>query len=152
MSEAGKQSLAAGVRAARAARRRQWEDTLLVVLRAAGVPAPLREYSFAKPRRFRFDFAWLKQKVAVEVDGGGWVGGRHGRGRGMETDARKYSLAAALGWRILRVTPSMIESREAVRLLEAALGGVRGDATLLLEDGPAQRSAWRSRARGGRPR
>lgn len=38
------------------------------------VPAPVREYLFAKEirRKWRFDFAWLDKKIAVEVDGNAW--------------------------------------------------------------------------------
>lgn len=33
-----------------------------------------REYTFAKPRRWRFDFAWIDDMVAAEVEGGIWSG------------------------------------------------------------------------------
>jgi hypothetical protein len=46
------------------------EDELAWGLRAAGIIPPEREYVFAEGRRFRFDFAWPRQRLAVEVDGG----------------------------------------------------------------------------------
>lgn len=97
------------------------EDLLAFQCRAAGVPAPEREHRFAAPRRWRFDFAWPDRKVACEVDGATWSGGRHVRGSGVESDAEKYSIAAVLGWRVLRVTGAMVESGKALQFIEQAL-------------------------------
>jgi hypothetical protein len=41
--------------------------------------------------------------------------GRHVTRKGFESDARKYNRAVLLGWKVLRFTPSMIASGEAVR-------------------------------------
>ena len=63
------------------------------------------------------DFAFLRAKVALEVEGGIWLpgGGRHNRGKGMLKDMEKYNRAAALGWRIVRCTPqTLITGVEAV--------------------------------------
>lgn len=74
------------------------------------LPAPLPEYRFAKPRRFRFDRAWPEQKIAVELEGGVYTGGRHTRGSGFEADCEKYNLATAQGWRVLRYTANMLKN------------------------------------------
>lgn len=63
---------------------------------------PVREHYFAKPRRWRFDFAWPGMLVAVELEGGVWTGGRHATGAGMVADMDKYNAAAMRGWRVLR--------------------------------------------------
>lgn len=97
------------------------EDELADQLARSNVPPPERQFRGIPGRRFRFDFAWPAQRVAVEVDGGIWIGGRHARGSGIEGDAAKLSLAAAHGWRVLRVTRRLIESGEAVALIEQAL-------------------------------
>jgi very-short-patch-repair endonuclease len=91
-------------------------------LRATDAPAPVTEHRFHPVRKWRFDLAWPELLVAVEVDGGVWVQGRHTRGAGVENDAAKVSHAAALGWRVLRVTPRMIDTGEALSLVLAALG------------------------------
>ena len=52
--------------------------------------------------------------LAVEVEGGSWIHGRHVRGRGFEADCEKYNAAVLLGWRILRFTPAMVESGAAL--------------------------------------
>lgn len=86
-----------------------------------GLPEPVREHRFHPSRRWRFDLAWPDQLVAVEVDGGVWTGGRHVTGSGATKDAEKFSEAAAMGWRVLRVTPEHVESGQALGWLEAAL-------------------------------
>jgi very-short-patch-repair endonuclease len=99
-------------------------DGLLWQLRATGLPDPVTEYAFAKAqgRRWRFDLAWPDLKVAVEVDGGGFVQGRHSRGMGIERDSEKFSTAAAHGWRVFRVTPRMVRDGAALALIEEGLG------------------------------
>lgn len=82
------------------------EFARLLPLIAADLPMPCREWLFAKPRRWRFDFAWPVQLVAVEVDGGAWLphGGRHNT----DADRDKLNHAAALGWRVLRCSTTML--------------------------------------------
>ena len=80
-------------------------DLFLAWLTQNGVAAPVTEHHFAKPRRWRFDFAWPARMVALEVEGGVWTQGRHTRGKGFVADCEKYSEAAARGWRLIRVVP-----------------------------------------------
>jgi very-short-patch-repair endonuclease len=63
------------------------------------LPAFVREHRFHPVRKFRFDFAWPPARVALECEGLG----RHQRVRGYRQDCEKYSMAASLGWRVLRV-------------------------------------------------
>ena len=99
------------------------EDALCLQIRAAGLPEPVREYRFAPPRRFRFDAAYPDRMIAIEVEGGVWTGGRHVRGSGYSADCEKYSIAAILGWRVLRVTTGQVDSGQALAWIEQALGG-----------------------------
>lgn len=98
-------------------------DTLRWQLRAVDAPAPVLEYPFAKAmgRRWRFDLAWVDRFICVEVQGGAFVQGRHVQGTGFEKDCEKFSTAAALGWRLLPVTPRMIRDGKALTLVLAAL-------------------------------
>ena len=95
-------------------------------LRASGMDF-VREYQFhepdegQKPRRWRFDFAHPCAKLAIEVDGAIWTGGRHTRGSGVLKDCEKYSIAASQGWRIVRVAPSHVKSGEALEWVQKAL-------------------------------
>lgn len=95
-------------------------DTFAAVVRAVGLPPPVQEYRFAPPRRWRFDLAWPSLRLALEIEGGVWTGGRHVRGNGYEQDAEKYNAATLAGWRVLRVTKGMIRDGRALVLLEQA--------------------------------
>ena len=94
-----------------------------MLIRAAGqdypnLPQPEREYRFAPPRRWRFDFAFVDLMLAVEVEGGTWVSGRHNRGAGFERDCIKYNTAVNMGWRVLRFTRGMIDNGTALEQLQ----------------------------------
>ena len=97
------------------------ERQLLQELRWCNVAEPTREYRFAPPRRWRFDFAWPLLNVAVEVEGGGFVNGAHTRGEGFRRNCEKYNEAALMGWVVIRVTPAQITSGEALAWIERAL-------------------------------
>jgi very-short-patch-repair endonuclease len=87
----------------------------------AGYPAPQAEWRFHPTRRWRFDWAFPAVRFAVEVEGGGWIGGRHTRGAGFEKDLDKYAEALVLGWRVLRVTPKQVNDGRALQLIERIL-------------------------------
>ena len=71
---------------------------------ASNLPAPIEEHRFAKGRRWRFDRAFLPEKVAVELEGGVYANGRHTRASGFIGDCDKYNRAAIEGWLVLRFT------------------------------------------------
>ena len=88
-----------------------------------GVMAALESrHVYDAGRRFRFDFAWPDddRKLAVEVEGGIFTGKAHGSVSGILRDVEKYNLAMLAGWRILRVTPTMIDDGTALEMLEQA--------------------------------
>lgn len=97
------------------------EEALATLIRWEKLPEPEREYRFAAPRRWRFDFCWPQKWLAVEVEGGTFVQGRHSRGTGFENDCEKQNEAVIRGWGILRVTPKHIESGEAIAWIRRAL-------------------------------
>ncbi len=72
------------------------------------LPMPATELRFHPTRKWRFDFAWPDQKVAFEVDGGVWTGGRHTRGAGFLKDQEKRNAAVVLGWRVIHSTPGTL--------------------------------------------
>ena len=105
-------------------RRNYGAGDLSLLLVSLGLPQPQREYQFHPSRKWRFDYAWPAERVALEVEGGAWVHGRHVRPEGYERDCEKYSEAAIRGWRVIRATTGMIESGLAFSLVERALQGL----------------------------
>ena len=93
------------------------EDTLCFQLRVLGAPEPVREYRFHDVRRWRFDLAWPAAKLAVEVQGGVWSNGKHGRGSGVAKDYEKLNTAQIMGWKVLQFETSQIKSGEAAELI-----------------------------------
>jgi very-short-patch-repair endonuclease len=75
------------------------------------------EHRFHPSRRWRFDLALMGPKVALEIDGGGWVGGRHHREQGRRSDNEKANEAQRLGWLVARVSWDHIHNGMALDLL-----------------------------------
>src|SRR5690348_14501110 len=59
-----------------------------------GLPEPTLEAQIIPDRKFAFDFCWIPWKVCLEVQGGVWSKGAHGRGSGIIRDMAKANLAA----------------------------------------------------------
>ena len=103
-------------------RRLSAEDLLEMQLAVHGLSDGwVREHKFLDTRRFRFDFANPALKLAVEIDGGAWIGGRHTRGLGIESDHEKQNLAVLAGWRVLRFTPRAVNDRSALQFIHGML-------------------------------
>lgn len=75
---------------------------------------PVREFRFHPERKWRFDFCFPEEKVAVEIEGLSRHGSRHATFSGYREDCRKYAEAVLLGWRVFRVTTEMVISGEAI--------------------------------------
>jgi hypothetical protein len=99
------------------------EEKLFILLRDISTINPIREYRFDEPkegekqRRWRFDCAFPVQKIAFEVEGGTWMGGRHVNPIGFSKDCEKYNKAVKLGWKVYRLVPSMITKEYLEELL-----------------------------------
>ena len=100
-------------------KREKWENQFLFLWKALNGPELIREYQFNPDRKWRFDFAHVKTKVAIEIEGGTWSGGRHTRGSGYSKDCEKYNKASKLGWCVLRYTSDAINVKSAREVFEA---------------------------------
>lgn len=98
-------------------------DILAAQCKMAGLPEGTKEFKFHPTRKWRFDLCWPELHLAVEVDGGAWVNGRHNRASGWLRDQEKLNEACVLGWRILHVTPRQVDRWEAFTLVERAIKG-----------------------------
>ena len=109
----------------------QQVDTLhsKVLAQLVGFPDPATELLFHPKHKWRFDYAWEEQKLALEVHGGIHSGGRHTRGRGFVEDRAKMNEATLLGWTVLEVTPEHIKSGQLRAWLLAAFNQDPGQRT-----------------------
>ena len=106
----------------------------------------IQEYQFHKPRRWKFDFAFIDEMVAIEYEGGVFrplmcykcrngkircnrcggpihgTGGFHQSPKIMLSNMEKYNTASVDGWRLIRVCPPMVRSGYAWTVVEQALG------------------------------
>lgn len=69
------------------------------------LPKPERQVRFHPTRKWPFDFAWKEEKIAVEIQGGGFMAkSGHNTGIGSAIDAEKHRTAVIMGWRLLTFT------------------------------------------------
>lgn len=83
------------------------ETKLLNLVERAALPRPVSQYTIRDRLGFvaRVDFAFPEPRVAIEVDGFRFHGGRGA----FERDASKRNRLAALGWRILVITAQQLD-------------------------------------------
>lgn len=84
----------------------------------------VKEYKFHPTRRWRFDYAIPEHKIALEVEGGVWTGGRHTSPKGFLGDIEKYNTATLMGWRVFRTTPDELYKLSTINLIKAAILGL----------------------------
>lgn len=79
------------------------------------------EFMFHEERKWRFDYAFLKFKVGLEVQGGLFTYGGHVRGSGYLQDMEKYNHAAAMGWLIVQCMPKDLCMGETLKFVQDAI-------------------------------
>lgn len=93
------------------------------MLRAHGIGGWVREHRFRLPdRQSRFDFAWIPQKFAVEIDGAIFTGGRHVHPTGLRSDYEKMQAALDLGWVVFRIYPDLIQRESTIATVRRYVG------------------------------
>lgn len=91
------------------------------LLTLGSLPQPVEEHRFHPTRRWRLDFAWPEQRVALEVHGGVYRSGRHTRGQGFTRDREKMNEAQLLGWLVIEATTEQVRQGKAVEWVGRAL-------------------------------
>ena len=82
--------------------------------RAIQGPTLVPEHRFHPTRKWRFDFAHPASRVAAELEGGIWTGGRHTRGSGYRGDCEKYNEATLAHWAVFRLTSVQVNELERI--------------------------------------
>ena len=104
----------------------EFERIWIEVTKKYADPAALKlkaEHPFAKEvgRKFRFDFCHMEQRVAVEIMGGTWTGGRHTSPQGYKRDCEKLLYAAELEWKVIYLTSDMVNADYLKRIADIIL-------------------------------
>lgn len=81
-------------------------------------PELVREHRFDATRRWRFDFAHLPTRVAIELEGGIWSNGAHNRGQHFKSDCDKYNEAQWQEWSVFRLATGMVTLAACTRIAE----------------------------------
>ncbi len=71
-----------------------------------------REYPFDRARRWKFDFAFPSQKLAIEVDGR-----YHRTFKGQRSDSEKFNESVRQGWRTLRLPADRVTPAKAAEFV-----------------------------------
>ena len=102
-------------------KRTEVEDLLESQMQEAGLSGFVREYQAIEGRRFRWDFAFVKDRLLIEVQGGVWVKGGHSTGVGITRDNEKFSLASVNKWFTIPVTTDHVKSGQALEWIKQFL-------------------------------
>ena len=103
------------------------ENLFAMQLDSAGLTGYVREYAAIPGRKFRFDFAFLRERLLVEINGGTYNGGAHSRGVGLNRDYEKGNLAVVNNWRVLSFDTKQVKSGAALEVVEKLIGGDHAD-------------------------
>ena len=97
------------------------EAVFYALIKQRGFAPPKQEYQFHDKRKWRFDYCWPDEKLAVEVEGGVFSGGRHTRGKGYIGDMEKYNSAVLHGYKLLRFTPQQLTLKSTIDAIVTVL-------------------------------
>jgi len=105
----------------------------LLGLQQRGLPTPEREFRFHPTRKWRVDFVWVKERLAVECEGGVWRkgGGAHSHPLNIERDIEKSNALTLAGYHLLRITDKTIRSGEAFEMVRSFLKRNRPNITAI---------------------
>jgi very-short-patch-repair endonuclease len=106
-----------------AASKQSVRDVFTVICKTDLKVECVKEFKFHPVRKWRFDYAIPEHKIALEVEGGVWSGGRHTSPKGFLGDIEKYNTATLMGWRVFRTTPEDLYKTATIKLIKTAISG-----------------------------
>lgn len=109
---------------------RNAKDAFTLLLRQRIGVECVKEYRFHPTRKWRFDYAFPSIRVAIEIDGGVWINGRHTRPSGFLGDMEKFNAAATLGWVVLKFTPQEQYTKKALDLITETIANRQKNETI----------------------
>ena len=104
-----------------AASKQSVRDVFTVICKTDLKVECVKEFKFHPVRKWRFDYAIPEHKIALEVEGGVWTGGRHTSPKGFLGDIEKYNTATLMGWRVFRTTPEDLYKTATIKLIKTAI-------------------------------
>jgi very-short-patch-repair endonuclease len=101
--------------------REHLERALETQLKQVGATGYLPQFCPILNRKYRSDFAFVDNRLLVEVQGGTWVSGRHNRASAMAAEYERHNTLTLAGWRILYFTADQVHAGTAIKTILAAL-------------------------------
>ena len=95
------------------------ENAFLTLWTALEGPPLEREAKLIPNRKYRVDFYDPVTRIAYEIEGGVFCGGRHTRGIGFVKDCEKYNLHLMAGIRVYRIPGPLITKQYVEWLIQA---------------------------------
>ena len=86
-----------------------------------GLPEPIAEFRFHPTRKWRLDLFFSCANVAVEINGGIWIQGRHTRGSGQIKDFEKLNEAQRMNIKVFQFTPQQMPLESTAEFLRSVI-------------------------------
>lgn len=110
------------------------EDKFTFLLKIENLPMPLRQYKFYPTRKWRCDFMYVQEKIAVEIEGGLFMKGQgkftgagHSHPIHIMRDIEKYNYLALMGYRLFRFGKKEINNGDAISMISRALENAKNN-------------------------
>lgn len=92
----------------------------------AKLPEPVCEFRFHETRRWRFDYAFPAEMIAIEYQGLNWKGKGSGNSGhqsvdGLRRDCEKFTEASLSGWTLILITAETVNNGQAVEWVRRAI-------------------------------